>query len=104
LPVPPEDVLWIRCTPEQGDNYWSPRVIRKRTERFVYVDPSAGNLGEKTVKLDLAELEANGCVWSRPCREEFYTAAGKERREAQERIAEERVRRMAAAEEDGPDE
>jgi hypothetical protein len=81
-----EDLLWVHWVDDEGDHHWSPRVIRKRTARYVYVDPSAGNSGEETVRLDRARLEAEGEACSRArgyqC---FYTPAEKERLEARER-------------------
>lgn len=72
----PDGVLWTRYICDDGacGGHWSPRAIRRRTERFVYADPSPGELGERTVRLDRAKLEGEGSVWSRGHSSTFYTA------------------------------
>jgi hypothetical protein len=80
-PADPDAVLWRHWHCDDGacGGHWSPFVIRKRTERFVYVDPSPSARGETTVRLDRKKLESEGTASSKTYHEEFWTTAKMER-------------------------
>jgi hypothetical protein len=70
------------CSDWDGETHSTPHLIVKKTKKLVFVekdDYHPDPWERETYALDRAELEADGCAWSRAARDFFYTTPYEQR-------------------------